>query len=184
MATQNGNPGGFKKLADSVGNLVGAAGTVASAGAKATAGTAQGGAGMAGRAASGSAGLVGTVINTVANTARRFPKISFLIGTYAAIKGIQSVVRKGKEKKEAAMQAEAAPQQMNAAQPSYSPQSFEGQSRDAAAASMSPEQAAFLREMQQGQQAAAPAPQAGEGKWATQIAQERQQQAGLSQQQR
>lgn len=182
MANPNGNPSGFKKLADSLGNLLGAAGTVASTGAKSMGGAAQGSAGAAGRATSGAAGLVGTVVNTVANTARRFPKLSFVVGIYAGVKGIQHLVRKGKEKKEAALQAEMPPQQQMGE--SYDPRGFEQQYGQAQGGAqipqqLSPEQEAFVRQMQQeaAMQQSAPAAAAqqpaAQGKWADQIAKER-----------
>lgn len=189
MANQNQNPSGIQKLAGSVTNLAGAVGTVVSTGAKATGGVAQGGAGIAGRAAGGSAGLLGGIINTVANTARRFPKISFLVATYASIKGVQHVLRKNKEKKEVAAQQEGQVTAPGAAG-NLDPRTFEQQYGQSAASSvgdaLSPEQQAFIRELQheaalQQQGGAAVAEQdaaaGAEKKWAAQIASEREQAA-------
>lgn len=178
MANQNTNPGGFKKLTDSVGNLLGAAGTVASTGAKLTGGTARGSAGIAGRVASGSAGLLGGVINTVANTARRYPKISFAVAIYAAFKGVQGILRRNKENKETLAQ--------NGIEPMAQTQSYDPRAYDQAQGmpgQFSPEQEALLREMQQqaATQPVAPAQQhAAQGKWADQISRERQQAAQQS----
>lgn len=174
--TAAGNPSGFSKLTSSVSNLVGAAATVASTGAKFGAGTAKGGAGLVGKTASGSAGVLGGAINLVANTARRFPKISLLVTLYAGIKGIQHMVRKNKEKNETSAEAGqvqgAMPQQQTPRQGMGMDQQGQVASAPSAAA-MSPEQEAFIRELQSGQtQAASPQVQP-QGKWATQIANER-----------
>lgn len=168
---------------------------------KAAAGVAMTGVSLAGSAGrtggsmlNGAAGFAGRMLSGVAGFATKHPKVTFLVGLYAGLKGVQHVVHKQKEKKAAAeaMGQAGAPQAQ-----SYDPQSFTPpvvqtnapapqmpQQAPQQASGIPAEQAEALRQMlqaQNGPEAPAPAAPQPQGRWAQQIEQERQQQGQGSQ---
>lgn len=170
---------GFGDLGKGVADIAKAA-----TGAAVTGATALGSAGRSGgNMLSGAAGLAGRTLSGAAGFMKRHPKVTFVVGLYAALKGVSSIVNKHKQNKAAAEAvAEASPTPQSA---SYDPQAFVPAEQAPAAPSAAPQQASpeipaeqmdALRQMLQAQsQASAPAPEQQQTNWAQQIDQERQQ---------
>lgn len=113
MANQNKPNLDRPGLGGSLGNLAEAVGFIAKTGAGSLGGIMKGGAKVTGGTAKGAGGLVGGVITKVSQGMARVPNLTFLVGLYAAAKGVQHLWRKHKEKKAAdaaVVQVETPPQ--------------------------------------------------------------------------
>lgn len=190
MARQGGPNPGKPGLLQSLGNLAGAIGFAMKDGGgafvSAVGSLLKGSGKVAGRTAGGAGGIVSGVVNKTANVIRGHPKISFVLGVYAGFKGIQHVMRRHQEKKEAAMQAEAPPLPVADVSEPYGFSAREPMAQEQPPMPQAgvdgptlQEQQAFMREMQQMQRQDQP-PAQPQGAWSEQVLNARRQ---LAQQQ-